>query len=91
VVTKTGDRPEKDEAGLHRTSISLHAMDSPAPPAGPLSDLEFDQFRDLLRRYCAYELDQWENLQTDTSYGPVYVMFARSLPPDTSPEAYRPF
>jgi hypothetical protein len=66
-------------------------MTTPAQHDGPLADLEFDQFRDLLRRYCAHELDQWENLQTETPYGPVYVSFSRALPPDTTPETYRPF
>ncbi|MFE2930025.1 hypothetical protein [Streptomyces sp. NPDC059278] len=66
-------------------------MDAPTQDDGPLSDQEFDQFRDLLRRYCAHELDQWESLQTKTPYGPVYVLFTRSLPPETAPEAYRMF
>lgn len=66
-------------------------MDAPAQHDGPLSDQEFDQLRDLLRRYCAHELDQWESLQTETPYGPVYVHFTRSLPLDTAPEAYRTF
>ncbi|CAD5973560.1 hypothetical protein ACPXCO_07795 [Streptomyces cyaneofuscatus] len=66
-------------------------MNAPAKPDGPLSKAEFNQFRDLLRRYCAHELDQWENLQTETPYGPVYVLLTRSLPPGTSAEAYRPF
>ncbi|MFM9612654.1 hypothetical protein [Streptomyces niveiscabiei] len=66
-------------------------MDTSGPPDGPLSDQEFDQFRALMRRYCAYEVDQWENLRTDTAYGPVYVSFARALPPGAPHEAYREF
>ncbi|GGX74039.1 hypothetical protein GCM10010358_30520 [Streptomyces minutiscleroticus] len=75
----------------HRPRIGLYAMDTSARHDGPLSDQEFDQFRELLRRYCAHELDQWESLRTSTPYGPVYVLFTRSLPPDTAPEAYRTF
>ncbi|MFF9004151.1 hypothetical protein ACF1GW_08370 [Streptomyces achromogenes] len=66
-------------------------MDTHGQYARPLSDQEFDQFRDLLRRYCAHELDQWESLRTETPYGPVYVLLTRSLPPGTAPEAYRRF
>lgn len=39
-------------------------------PGGPLSDGEFEDFKALLRRYCAYELDQWDCLRTPTPYGP---------------------
>ncbi|MGA5470084.1 hypothetical protein ACPCUK_14970 [Streptomyces arboris] len=64
-------------------------MNAPAKPDGLLSKREFNHFRDLRRRYCAHELDQRESLQTETTYGPVYVLLSRSLPPGTSPEAYR--
>ncbi|MFF7359954.1 hypothetical protein [Streptomyces sp. NPDC008125] len=66
-------------------------MDTPARPDGPLSDAEFDQFRDLLHRYCAHELDQWESLQAETPHGPVYVLLTRSPLAGTLPDAYRPF
>jgi hypothetical protein len=73
------------------TAGSVHGMEPRVRPDGPLSVQEFEQFRQLLRRYCAHELDQWESLQTETPYGPAYVLFTRSLPPDTLSEAYKPF
>lgn len=66
-------------------------MDTSTPADGALSDQEYGLFRDLLRRYCAYEVDQWENLYTETAYGPVYVSFSRALPPGAPHEAYREF
>ncbi|WP_416973677.1 hypothetical protein [Streptomyces sp. 4F14] len=66
-------------------------MDTSGPPDGPLSDHEIGQFFELMRRYCVYELDQWENLFTETDYGPVYVSLARALPPGAPHEAYREF
>ncbi|MDJ1643471.1 hypothetical protein [Streptomyces pakalii] len=67
-------------------------MDDSSAGSGPLSDAEVAQLLDLLRRYCAHDLDQWEALQTDTPYGPVYVQMSRSLPPgEESDEMFRPF
>lgn len=57
-------------------------------PGSPLSDGEFEDFRVLLRRYCAYDLDQWDCLRTPTPYGPAYVMFGRALPPGTTDEVF---
>ncbi|MFD9484123.1 hypothetical protein [Streptomyces sp. NPDC059991] len=58
---------------------------------GPLDDAEFAQFRELLRRYLAHELDQWETLRTDTPYGPAYLFMSRALLPGTTDEMYRTF
>ncbi|MEU9709207.1 MULTISPECIES: hypothetical protein [unclassified Streptomyces] len=67
-------------------------MDDSSPGGGPLSDGEVGQLLDLLRRYCAHDLDQWEALRTDTPYGPVYVQMSRSLPPGEESDAmFRPF
>jgi hypothetical protein len=66
-------------------------MDTSTGRDGPLSDQEFDQFRDLLRRYCAHDLDLWESLQTETPHGPVYVLFTRSPQPGMVSEAYKTF
>ncbi|MFI1177344.1 hypothetical protein [Streptomyces melanogenes] len=57
---------------------------------GPLDDQEFATFRDLLRRYLAHELDQWELLRTATPYGTAYLHMSRALPPGTTEEMYRP-
>ncbi|MEU1077277.1 MULTISPECIES: hypothetical protein [unclassified Streptomyces] len=65
-------------------------MTKQADGAGPLSDQEFEQFRDLLRRYLAHELDQWELLRSDTPYGTAYLHMTRALPPGTTEEMYRP-
>ncbi|MGW1293185.1 hypothetical protein [Streptomyces sp. NPDC002533] len=67
-------------------------MDDSSTGSGPLSGAEVAQLLELLRRYCAYDLDQWEALQTDTPYGPVHVQMSRSLPPgEESDEMFRPF
>ncbi|MFF8836393.1 hypothetical protein [Streptomyces sp. NPDC015130] len=58
---------------------------------GPLSDAEVQQMKDLLRRYCAHDLDQWEALQTETPYGPVYLFMANALPQGWEPEMFRAF
>ncbi|MET4648134.1 hypothetical protein ABID95_007904 [Streptomyces atratus] len=47
---------------------------------GPLSNAEVQQFVNLLRRYLHYELDQWENLVTESDYGPIYASFTNKLP-----------
>ncbi len=48
------------------------------------------QLRQLLRRYCAQELDQWEALRTETPYGSVYITLSRGRPEGTDESAYRP-
>ena len=56
-----------------------------------LSDEEVAEMMDLWRRYCAHDLDQWEALQTETPYGPVYVFMTRSLPQEWDPSMFREF
>jgi hypothetical protein len=56
---------------------------------GSLSDAELQEFTGLLRRFCMHDLDQWENWQLGTEYGPVYVMLSRALPPGATSEAFR--
>lgn len=63
-------------------------MDDTEAP-GQLSDDEVEQFRRLLKRYCSHELDQWENWQVETSYGPAYVTLSRAPLPGVSPDAYQ--
>ncbi|MFI1105854.1 hypothetical protein [Streptomyces melanogenes] len=65
-------------------------MTTNADGPGPLNDQEFAQFRELLCRYLAHELDQWELLRTDTPYGTAYLHMTRALPPGTTKEMYRP-
>ncbi|MFD2120427.1 hypothetical protein ACFSNO_13585 [Streptomyces cirratus] len=45
----------------------------------------------LLRRFCTHELDQWENIQTETPYGPVYVTFSRQRLPGFEAQTFHPF
>ncbi|WP_169739459.1 hypothetical protein [Actinoplanes friuliensis] len=45
-----------------------------------------DEYRELLRlltRYAETDLDQFDHWEIESSYGPVYVDFSRSVP-DTS-------
>ncbi len=44
---------------------------------GSLSDDEFDQLTALLRRFCGYDLDQWETWKVETTSGTVYVDISR--------------
>jgi hypothetical protein len=49
---------------------------------------ESAQFLALLRRYCAYDLDQWELWKTDTPYGTVFISLRRVLEEGTPAEMY---
>jgi hypothetical protein len=49
---------------------------------------EFDQMRELLRRFAATELDQWVMWRTETAHGPVYVSIKRIPDPGASEGAY---
>ena len=44
---------------------------------GPLSDDEAEVFRQLLIRYCAFELDQFDLWRTTGPNGPAYITIAR--------------
>ncbi|MFF5633580.1 hypothetical protein [Streptomyces sp. NPDC012825] len=59
--------------------------------SGRLSDVEVAQMMDLLRRYCAYDLDLWESLQAETPYGPAYIYMTRLLPSWWDPSGVRQF
>jgi hypothetical protein len=52
---------------------------------------EFDQMRDLLRRFAATELDQWVLWRTETPQDPVYVSITRIPEPGASDDAYESF
>lgn len=56
--------------------------------AGHLSDAEFGALTDLLRRYCQYELDQWESWRCRTTYGYVYIDISRERPGGHPEQAY---
>jgi hypothetical protein len=61
-------------------------MSQELPPSGPLSDAELASFVDLLRRFCEYELDQWQNWRYGTSHSSVYINISRKIP-EGHPEA----
>ena len=61
---------------------------SPAPDMKPLGDDEWEIFRDLLRRYCAANLDQWDMWRTETKFGTVYITISRKPEAGASTEAY---
>ncbi|MFG3287067.1 hypothetical protein [Streptomyces sp. NPDC048111] len=58
---------------------------------GRLSDGEFQQMNALLRRFCAYDLDQFESVRTETPHGPVYVFMSRALLPGFEHGMFREF
>jgi hypothetical protein len=62
-------------------------MSEPGVP-DPLTDEEFERFRQLLRRYCAWSLDQWSRWRTATPYGPVYISISRKIQDGVSAEAH---
>ncbi|POX52491.1 hypothetical protein [Streptomyces sp. Ru72] len=66
-------------------------MDAAQDQTGPLSDEEFQQFTNLLRRYLHYELDQWEGVVTESAHGPIYAFFVNKLPDGWTHESFRPF
>jgi len=53
-----------------------------------LNHEELVQLRSLLRRYCAFDLDQWDLWKTDTPFGPVFIDIARLPRAGISPEMY---
>ncbi|MFI9269772.1 hypothetical protein ACIGXM_03485 [Kitasatospora sp. NPDC052896] len=65
-------------------------MGHEAAADGPLSETEWEQLRQLLRRFLSHELDQWENWKADTPDGMAYVLLTRALPPGVLPEHFRP-
>jgi hypothetical protein len=55
---------------------------------GKLNREEFDQLRSLLRRYCAFEFDQWDLWKTETPYGTAFIDVMRVPREGTSPDTY---
>jgi hypothetical protein len=55
-----------------------------------LTASELEVLRGLLQRFAEHELDQFENLRFDTSYGSVFVSLTRRLPPGWPAEAFTP-
>lgn len=51
---------------------------------------EGSSFLQLLRRYCEFEVDQFDFLRVPTSYGDVYVDFKRQPSTDVPLESYKP-
>jgi hypothetical protein len=54
----------------------------------PLSDVDLRTLAELLARYAANHLDQWELWRIQTSYGPVYVNLSVQLPGGATESAY---
>ncbi|MFG2245773.1 hypothetical protein [Spirillospora sp. NPDC048823] len=55
--------------------------------AGALSDQDFHILVNLLRRFCEYELDQFELWRLTTTYGENYINIGR-VPVGASHDAY---
>jgi hypothetical protein len=72
------------------TTKAIATMSAERPDQQPLSDHEWEQFRLLLRRYCAWNLDQWDTWRTATPYGPVYITISRYPEKGATPESYVP-
>ena len=63
-------------------------MTAQAPDGGPLDQEELRGLLSLLARYCAYDLDQWDNWRLDLPRGPFYVSIANRLLPGAADETY---
>jgi hypothetical protein len=59
-------------------------------PGGPLTDAELRDLVQLLARYAEHELDQFDDWQIPTTYGPVYMFLSRALPPGWPADAFAP-
>ncbi|MEV6061693.1 hypothetical protein [Nocardia asteroides] len=55
----------------------------------PMTEAEMTVLFKLLQRWCASELDQFDNLIIPTRWGDVYADFSRERPPDHPAEVYR--
>jgi hypothetical protein len=55
---------------------------------GPQSEPEFQTFTELLRRFCQYDLNQWESWRCPTTYGYAYIDISRKLPDGHPERAY---
>jgi hypothetical protein len=64
------------------------SVSTEAPTDGPLSEAEFRTFTGLLRRFCEYELDQWDNWRYRTTFGYVYISISRKEPEGHPPGAH---
>jgi hypothetical protein len=53
-----------------------------------LTASEVEHLRALLQRFTDHDLDQFDNWRLDTSYGPVFVQFARERQPGVPAEAF---
>ena len=51
----------------------------PPEPRGALTPDEFRLMVKLLHQYAESELDQWDAFSVTTGFGPVYLMFTRSV------------
>jgi hypothetical protein len=59
------------------------------PMSAGLSEFEWRQLLELLRRFADHDLDQFDALQLDTSYGPVFVQLRRELRAGEPADAFR--
>jgi hypothetical protein len=69
-------------------SIQGRSPRMPEHAEGPLSDDEFRVFIELLRRFCAPDLDQFELWRLGASYGKVSITISRKPAAGVSPETY---
>jgi hypothetical protein len=51
------------------------------PSPAPFTDEDARQLAELLARYAAQELDQFETWQVETPHGSVFIFMASELPP----------
>lgn len=63
-------------------------MTGPGVDGGPLSHDDLRELAQLLARYAARDLDQWDNWRIESPHGPVYVQISRKAIPSAQDEAY---
>ncbi|WP_030852871.1 hypothetical protein [Streptomyces sp. NRRL F-4474] len=55
---------------------------------GSLTDDELEQFKMLLRRFCTYDMDQFELIRTQAPYREAYIVMSSAPIVDTVPKQY---
>jgi hypothetical protein len=65
-------------------------VDDIAEDSARLSDAEFEQLKDLLRRYCAHDLDQWEAWRIEPAENElILITIKRAVPTHEDRDFYR--
>ncbi|MER6318984.1 hypothetical protein ABT237_35305 [Streptomyces sp. NPDC001581] len=62
--------------------------DQTGTACGSLTDDELEHLKVLLRRFCTYDMDQFELIKTQAPYREAYIVMSSAPIVDTVPEQY---